>query len=176
MMPTAAEVDETRSTESSASVGRDIAERDTEGSIAQADRRSTSARANVRGAGSMATMCVPTWLSSHRARRRSGAPLVNGVAPPRGVRSRLDIILRSEVNGTSACRVVTARCAGGAPELVLGDEEGGFGRVALDLPRPVDAGKLGIVGQGPTARARAAPRTARRPACSPRHDGSPAGT
>ncbi len=57
--------------------------------------------------------------------------------------------MRSEVNGTSACRSYSRDAAGGALELVLGDQERGFGRVALDPPLAVDLGELGVVGQGP---------------------------
>ena len=58
-----------------------------------------------------------------------------------------DIILRSEVNGTSARRSKRLICVVVPVELARGDEKRRLGRVALDAPLPVVLGELRVVGE-----------------------------
>ena len=67
--------------------------------------------------------------------------------PRRPTSTRADIILRSEVNGTSAWRSNWRGAVDGALELVRGDQECRLGRVAVDLPLTVAERQLRVVGQ-----------------------------
>ena len=121
-----------------------------------ARRRRPATRA--RGASSSGTTAMPTRTRVQRCSSTSGAPLVmtTSASPCSWSRStrRHHLALGGERDLARRARSGAARRSL-TPELALGHQERGLGRIALDLPRAVVVlAQVGVAGQAAAAAAR----------------------